>query len=129
MGSLQQHNNGSFFHAKIENCPRPGNQSLRMQHNTNNSTYTNESIFLNSEKSEHRFQVFPNPNTGTFTLQCEPSAVKYSIRNILGQIVTENTLNNQTETEITLQNQPKGIYMVEVNYQNGEVKREKMVVE
>jgi hypothetical protein len=62
-------------------------------------------------------------------LQFEPSAVRYNIRNILGQIVAENTLNNQTETEITLQNQPKGIYMVEVNYQNGEVKREKMVVE
>jgi hypothetical protein len=96
--------------------------------------YEKDSIYyiansLSNKSLTNKFQLKPNPNSGTFTLQYEPNAIKYSIRNMLGQIIAEDKLQTQLEQEIVLNNQPKGIYTVEIAYQNGEVKREKMTVE
>lgn len=71
-----------------------------------------DNVRLNQNKvSTQNVKLFPNPSTGTFTVQLpkEFQALRLNISNIQGQTILEKTLN-QTE-ELTL-NLKAGLYTV-----------------
>jgi hypothetical protein len=73
--------------------------------------------------------VFPNPNSGRFTIQFSvntPSDVTVSISNMLGQEVYSNRLENYLgdySNEVDLSNIEKGIYLLTVETQGQHVKK------
>lgn len=80
--------------------------------------------------SDFDFQIYPNPNDGTFTIELRssdfqlPTSIK--IYNVLGEIVYQTTLNRKPET-INLK-QPNGIYNVQVVTSNSLLNK-KVVIE
>jgi hypothetical protein len=69
-------------------------------------------------------EIYPNPNSGVFTLVLNQNA-KVEIINALGSVVfTEEFIGKQT---IDLANQAEGIYFIKVETEN-ESKVEKIVV-
>ena len=62
--------------------------------------------------------IFPNPNNGIFTLNVNANDVTVNVMNIQGQVIlTKNNVN--TNEQIDLSNNAKGIYFVTVTSQNG----------
>ena len=76
------------------------------------------------KKSENYFSLFPNPSTGTFTLQTVGTqnfaSATIEIYNVLGERVKSEELSAKSE-EIDLTNQPSGIYFYRVLNENGSV--------
>lgn len=67
--------------------------------------------------SEDKLMIFPNPSTGKFKLRYtdgfEPDS-QVMIFNSAGQLVYSNVCNSETEFQIDLGNQPKGLYLIKL---------------
>lgn len=77
------------------------------------------------------FAVFPNPNTGNFTVKFDNQSnqkVNIQVIDIQGRIVYQNhfTAQGLFQQEIQLPNVPTGVYLVKVS--NGEFKEVKKIV-
>ena len=77
--------------------------------------------------------IFPNPNTGEFTLQLNKEMLnqvrhdrKICVYDVLGNCVLKQQINNSEIQQIDLSNTAKGIYIVEIN--TGREKINKKVV-
>jgi hypothetical protein len=86
--------------------------------------YTNDASVLN---------IFPNPNSGSFTIKLNTNAsyVKFEIIDVLGKIVWLEEVNNVTkvaQTNVQLGNQHAGVYMVRVS-NDGYTRLQKMVIQ
>jgi len=86
--------------------------------------YTNDASVLN---------IFPNPNSGSFTIKLNTNAsyVKFEIIDVLGKIVWLEEVNNVTkvaQTNVQLGNQHAGVYMVRVS-NDGHTRLQKMVIQ
>lgn len=67
---------------------------------------------------ENRIVIAPNPNNGNFTIiidEKEGNLRSIEIQNALGVIVQTITAPSNT-TEINIQNQPSGLYLVKLNF-------------
>ena len=66
---------------------------------------------INSNKKEELFKIYPNPNTGEFTIS---SAVdlKLALINELGQVVKNVTSNNSNNRTISVTHLANGIYFI-----------------
>ena len=76
---------------------------------------------VNPVAAAHDLNVFPNPNTGVFTVSLSSAydeSAAIIISNILGEKIKEITTTTNTETEIRL-NVPAGLYMVSVSTAHG----------
>lgn len=81
---------------------------------------------LNTEKS---FKIYPNPNTGNFTIEIENPSKDASIEifNLMGKLIkTVETSSSKSIYEIDL-NSADGIYLVKVK-NNGVVWNKKVLV-
>ncbi|TAE86414.1 MAG: T9SS C-terminal target domain-containing protein [Bacteroidetes bacterium] len=79
------------------------------------------------EALHSNFQVFPNPNNGTFSLQTNYSALgTVSITNALGELVFSEIIK-APKAEINLSAFGSGVYFVEVTT-NGFISRQKIVI-
>ena len=78
---------------------------------------------LNEISPEDRFQIFPNPSTGNFTLTSSRQ-FQFSIHDIFGREVYQS-LNYPISQSITLDlsSQPKGIYFIRAKTKEGIVSR------
>src|SRR5690606_30559235 len=78
--------------------------------------------------------VFPNPNKGTFTLECSniwQQQVQAELRNVLGQIVWQQTLpveNGKLQQVVRTSGLSKGVYYLQVRTEGGS-KVQKVVME
>ena len=83
------------------------------------------------------YSVFPNPNSGTFTLEFstnEPAQIK--VQNILGEIIySEQTplsirrgASGEEKKEINLKNSPAGIYFLQLQT-NEKIYNRKIVIQ
>jgi uncharacterized repeat protein (TIGR03803 family) len=79
--------------------------------------------------SEGKLSLFPNPTSGRFTVKLTggQSDVPVEVYDVLGNKVYQSVLNN-TQNTINLNNQPAGIYFVYLNTADGIVTG-KVVVE
>jgi phosphatidylserine/phosphatidylglycerophosphate/cardiolipin synthase-like enzyme len=62
------------------------------------------------------FNVFPNPFKNSFTVNLKSSGngLKVKVVNVIGQIVKEVEVSGTDELQIDLQNQPSGLYYIQV---------------
>lgn len=75
-------------------------------------------IFIEDKSTNSIFVVYPNPNTGKFTLKTnDKNASHCRVLNALGQVVKQLTLETN-ETALDLGNAKPGIYWVEVKAEN-----------
>jgi len=89
---------------------------------------SNINITENNSNQELNFKIYPNPNNGIFTIQFENSTNNLiEIYTITGQKVFEQQFNNVSVTEIQLNTDSKGIYLVK-STSNGVTKTYKMVI-
>lgn len=71
-------------------------------------------ILVINNQPEAGLQIFPNPNTGAFSLQVaadEAEPVRIVITDVTGRVVKETTIITNTVSEFHL-NQPRGVYIV-----------------
>ncbi|HPR61658.1 MAG TPA: T9SS type A sorting domain-containing protein, partial [Prolixibacteraceae bacterium] len=69
-----------------------------------------------SNDLQKMIKVFPNPNNGTFVLEIKnfDETAKVYIYSILGSVVYENVVREQSLLEIDIQHLNKGLYFVKV---------------
>jgi len=74
-------------------------------------------------------RVYPNPSNGLFNLEVAgvDQSVNVSIENIQGQVVYQGVINGNGSTELNIQNQAAGIYMLHLSTEQGRVVRKLIV--
>lgn len=73
------------------------------------------------------FNLYPNPNSGTFAIETKENNCTLIISNFLGENIYQSETKNQ-KSEIDLSKQPKGIYFVKI-YEGKETHTKKIVVQ
>lgn len=66
---------------------------------------------LNELNSEISVQVYPNPNTGSFTIKGAQD-IKIALRNQLGQVIRFIELNSGNEYKVSVSDLAKGLYYI-----------------
>ena len=76
------------------------------------------------------FLVFPNPTSGNFAVELPTGAEALTVYYASGQMVQSYLVSNQGDIKypIDLSTQPNGIYLIEVKFLNGEIKRQRLIV-
>lgn len=117
---------GADFAAVILPCPNNFNRLINPNTNPDPNyiipapLITDEDIVSDDEQTNEIFNIsiFPNPNNGQFNIQLSESEelpTSISIQNILSQVIlTRDVTSNNTQVD--LNEAPKGIYMVLINY-------------
>ena len=77
--------------------------------------------------SRNGINVYPNPARNTVNIECS-NAKELFIIDYMGQIVKKQIMNNQ-QSIINIQGISKGIYVVKVEMNNGEIKTQKLIVQ
>lgn len=71
-----------------------------------------------TENAGNNFEVFPNPNNGSFDIQLNnPDNATVSMSNVLGEIIFEKNILNNAAMHIDATDLKKGIYYVKVQTQ------------
>ncbi|MGB0917283.1 MAG: PKD domain-containing protein, partial [Flavobacteriales bacterium] len=83
--------------------------------------------------SEEQLSVYPNPNTGLFTVEVEldePSEISIDLNNVLGQRVYQQNADqrNYWRKEFDLSSYVKGVYLLSVSTDKG-VLRRRIIIE
>ena len=82
-----------------------------------------------AQNSTDNFKIYPNPNSGSFTVDLGKSSVSSNIKllTLQGQILLEMKTEKKQVIEIE-SNQAKGIYLIQISNETGVVTK-KMVIE
>jgi hypothetical protein len=72
--------------------------------------------------------LYPNPNSGEFTIKGLQSGMVIECYNILGQIIYSSTSGNEDSQEFNISQQPNGIYLVRIMSKDGTFVVQKKVV-
>lgn len=121
-------NNGSVFRAYIEGCTniyvaRQANPSTQQE-------YDYEAQNMETETLKEQLKIAPNPNNGVFNLLFETvTDGEIEIIDLYGVTIYKSSFINQKEFAITIQNSPKGIYILKVRTNSGIDAIEKIVKE
>jgi len=123
--------NVTFADSEIYTCRSYGTALLYPSPMTNGpgiSSFVSEGFLVNISPvgisklfdTDNWLKLYPNPNTGEFTLEMEISEkqdIQINITNILGQSVYAETLNNingKYKKQIDLKPNPSGIYNLQI---------------
>jgi len=79
-------------------------------------------INVNENEISNLFSIFPNPASGTFSIQSSEKISSLEIINVLGEKVFTSTINHQTSA-IDLSSQPNGIYFIQIKTEEGTVNK------
>lgn len=131
---------GSNFKALIQNCGVSNRKNSFAMKNTN-EIYKYSKIEYNlSENNESENEelesiimdrnsfltIYPNPNNGLFNIQSSNNIRSYSIRNIFGNEIVLKKTNNQ-QLNIDISRFSTGIYLLELQMENGEIINKKIL--
>ncbi|MEO9219043.1 MAG: zinc-dependent metalloprotease [Bacteroidia bacterium] len=85
----------------------------------------------NKLSEDRGFNLYPNPNNGTFTLNLQQNSAESNIyvADIFGKVVFEKQHNTDINVNINLSNMSKGIYIVRVVDTKGDTEVKKVVVQ
>ncbi len=112
---------GGYLHGYIsDNClwcsALPSNQKFALQPGQPGDPSMIES--LTGGTSNHLFRVYPNPTTGTFTLELsaamEKSIVKAELYGMYGERLLNVEFSGVKKQEFTLERKPSGVYFIRV---------------
>lgn len=96
-----------------------------------NKTFIRSNLTLSiDEKTSSIFlNIYPNPSNGAIFLHTNIVQGKYSISNIIGDIIFENNLENNISPHSIPTKLYKGIYFVIISDLTGNTYRQKILVE
>lgn len=83
---------------------------------------------LHDNDSDGEFNVYPNPNHGSFTIESEKSIHSINIINIVGQEVFTSEGINTNTYQVNLKEQKKGVYFVIVRTQDLNTITQKIII-
>lgn len=90
--------------------------------------YFEQTIFTNAHAMNHHFElsIFPNPVSESFSILSDQAINKIQICNLSGQVikVIENVVLN---TQMNISNLNKGIYLLNIYFENSEVGTETLI--
>ncbi|MCD4664477.1 MAG: agmatine deiminase family protein [Bacteroidales bacterium] len=89
-------------------------------------SYSDGSVAVNEVKQNKEAKIFPNPNSGRFTLQTSLNSGFLHIFNINGQEVYSSELSSSLNT-IDISNLTSGIYLIKIENENG-IYYEKLII-
>jgi hypothetical protein len=131
-----------YFAGHLETITEFGNDTLGPPFNGDQFTFVSrwqpcnniEAYIPTQEQISPFIRVFPNPNTGAFTLEVkneELRAKSVEVYNVMGQkVFTEILRSAQDDNLIELTNQPNGVYLYRVIDETGKLFGEgKFVIE
>ena len=98
--------------------------------NFQNATQTvSTAVSVDNTLEIAEIRVYPNPSSGLFNLEVSgvEQSVNVSIENIQGQVVYQGVLSGNGRTELNLQDQAAGIYMLHLTTEQGRVVRKLIV--
>ncbi len=67
---------------------------------------------------ETNVSIFPNPTNGVLAINTDANNFNYTVINLVGKTVAQNTVNGN-QTTVDLSNNAKGVYFVTINTENG----------
>ena len=110
--------------------------SIYFDFNTPLSTNTSLNVFMESittsikeQSMESGLSIYPNPSKGIFQISSTLLKIQYvKIINIIGEEIFQ-TNNDSKQAIINLSSFEKGIYFVQIRYENNFVSNKKVVVE
>jgi hypothetical protein len=75
---------------------------------------------VNELNNSSDFELFPNPSSGDFAwLRSDKEVQEVAVYSLSGQRLIQQQLNGQKVSQLSLNNSPSGIYLVEVTFENG----------
>ena len=91
-------------------------------------TSSNSIGIHNINEKDGIIQLYPNPNTGSFIINSNKVAImNIIVYNMLGDKVYSQSLNAY-QYKIELQHLPKGVFIVELELENGSIVQNKFVI-
>jgi hypothetical protein len=89
-------------------------------------TKLNESTFIDEEDNKGKIYIYPNPNSGTFTIRSEIEGI-WSIVNTFGQFVQTIKLSNSNGHTTSIEDLSKGVYFI-IGVYNNKTTKQKIIV-
>ena len=135
---ILQQNGGTFMGEEWLSYPKNSFDFLGIHNSVCNSNPVPDRfscslgpITSTGEINQIPFKMFPNPNaTGMLTVEAESAIERVVIHNLLGQIVlTDETSQNTEQTQINLTKLDRGMYLVNLHFENDQLSIQKLVVE
>ena len=85
---------------------------------------------LNEQPQSNEVAIFPNPNSGKFTITSNNKLKEIALYNVLGEIFfTQQIISDNIKQEIDVSYFSKGIYFVKVTDMNSTVVNKKIIVQ
>lgn len=82
-----------------------------------------------AETIADKLQVYPNPSTGIFEIKTEKSnSGQLKVYSVNGELVYQDEFNQKNQLQINLINQPKGVYVLKIQTEDGAVQSKKLVL-
>lgn len=111
------------------NPTQNGNYSVKYTSEEGCEIFSNYFNYTSLSITEHTNQgtvsIFPNPANTTLFIKAEDNSLsQYQIYNSIGQMLKQGKL---TENSIDLSGLPKGIYLIQLNFKNGQTFHSKFI--
>ena len=86
-------------------------------------------VGINDISANETLQCYPNPTRGNVSIQTEHGFKSLSIYAISGHLIFEEKDQYSSIFEIDLNAQNNGLYLIEVQFENGQLLRNKLIIE
>lgn len=83
-------------------------------------------------EEEHNISVYPNPALSQLTIQCTAEnfyPLKYKTVNLIGQVLSQGTIIDNSQSSLRVALLPSGIYIIYVQTTNGRTQAIKWVID
>ena len=85
---------------------------------------------LNEQPHSNEVVIFPNPNSGRFTITSNNKMKEIALCNVLGEIIyRQQNISDNTKQEVDVSSLPKGIYFVKITEMNATIVNKKIILQ